>query len=123
MYRKIVSLVILSSFVFYLAGCTSMRYVSPEEVPRVEQKSSVWVIMVDGNQYEVEEPRIEGSRLVGYIEPEGYREIDISKIELIGIKEPDKRKTLKLAAIGLTGAIVLFWILSDSDSDEPSCST
>jgi len=123
MYRKIVSLVILFSFILYLASCSSMRYVSKDEISRVEQKSSVWVILVDGTQYEVEDPRIEGSKLVGYIEPEGYREIDISKIELIGIKEPDKRKTLKLTAIGLTGAIVLFWIMSDSDSDEPPCST
>lgn len=121
MYRKFASLVILLSFVSYLVGCTSMRYLSREEISEVEQKSSVWVTTTDGSQFEIKEPKVESSKLVGYVKPEGYKEIDLSEIESLGIKEPDQRKTILLGVMGFSGAFILIWILSDGESD--SCST
>jgi hypothetical protein len=123
MYRKFVSLVVLLSFVSYLAGCTSMRYISPEETSELEQKSSVWVTMTDGTQLEIKEPKVERSKLVGYVEGKGYKEIEFSEIESLGIKEPDQKKTMMLAAIAVTGAFILVWVLSSGDEDSEPCST
>lgn len=123
MYRKLVSIIVLLSFVSYLASCTTMRYVPREEISKVEQESTVWVIMIDGTQYEIKDPKIDGSKLTGYVEQEGYREIEFSEIESLGIKELDEKKTIKMAAIGVTGAIILIWLLSDGESDGPPCST
>lgn len=123
LYRKFVSIIVLMSFISCTVGCTSMRYVSREELSMVEQKSSVWVIMMDGTKIEVKDPKIEDSRLAGYVEPEGYKEIHFSEIESVGIREQDVSKTVKMAVIGVTGAIIVLWILSDSDSEEPPCST
>ena len=122
MYRKILSFIVLFSFVSYLAGCTSMRYVSREEMPEIEQEPSVWVTMVDGTQYEVNTPKIVDSKLAGHVEGEGYKEIDISEIESLGIKKLDKGKTIVLGMIGVTGAIILIWNLSNDKDSEP-CST
>ena len=121
MYRKFVSFVVLLSFVSYLVGCTSMRYVSPEEMSELEQESSVWVTMTDGTQLEIKEPKVERSKLTGYVDREGYKEIDFSEIESLGIKEPDQKKTILLGVMGFTGAFILIWVLSDGESD--SCST
>jgi len=100
-----------------------MRYVPPEEIYEVERQSVVWVTLADGTEYEVEEPKIEDSTLVGYVEAEGYKEIEFSEIESLGIKELDKRKTVKLAAIGITGAFVLIWVLSNGESESEPCGT
>jgi hypothetical protein len=123
MYRKLISFIVLLSFISCFVGCTTMRYVPREDIFQVEQKSRVWVTLADGMRYEIQEPKIEGSKLVGYVEGEGHKEINLSEIGFLEVKELDKRKTVKLVAIGLTGGIVLIWALSSGDSDEPPCPT
>jgi hypothetical protein len=123
MYRKFVSIIILLSFVCYLCGCTSMRFVSPQETPELGQNSSVWVTMTDGTQLEIKDPEVEESKLVGYVDQEGYKEIDLSEIQSLGIKEPDQRKTMMVAAMVVAGAFVLVWVLSSGDGDSEPCST
>ena len=98
-----------------------MRYLSGEEISEVEQESSVWVTLADGTKYEIKDPKVERSKLVGYVEREGYKEIDLSEIESLGIKEPDTGKTIVLWAIGVTGIVILISVLSDGESE--SCST
>jgi hypothetical protein len=113
MCRKYVSLLLLLSFPFYLASCTSMRYVSPDDMSEVEQESSVWVTMADGSRYELKEPKVEDSKLVGYIEPEDYRQIEASEIESLGIKELDKTSTIALGVCGVAGAVILMYVLGN----------
>jgi hypothetical protein len=100
-----------------------MRYVPREDIYEVEKNSSVWVTLADGTRFEVRDPEIDGSRLVGYAEPKGYTEIDLAEIEWLEVKEMDKNKTMKVAAIGLTAGIVLIWVLSDGESDARPCPT
>ena len=121
MYRKLLSLLLLLCFICYLAGCSSMRYISPDEMPEIERESSVWVTMADGTQYELKEPKVVGPKLVGYIESDGYKEIDPSEIESLAIKELDQTKTIALTVFGIAGAVVLIAVLSDADGG--SCST
>jgi len=99
-----------------------MRYISLEELSEVEQKSSVWVTMADGSRYELKEPKVEDSKLVGYIEPEGYREIDTSEIESLGIQEQDRTTTIALTMFGIAGAIILIAVRSDDSGGSGSCS-
>ncbi len=123
MYQKSVSLIILLSFVSYLGGCTNMRFVSPQETSELGQKSSVWVTMTDGTQLEIKDPEVVESKLVGYVDQEGYKEIDLSEIQSLRIKEPDQRKTIMVAATVVAGAFVLVWVLSSGDGDSEPCST
>ncbi len=87
MYRKIVSVIILSAFVSYLVGCTSMKYLSRDKISEINQKQSVWVMLADSSQYEIKKPQVKGTQLTGYFGAEGYREIDISEVESIGIRK------------------------------------
>ena len=117
MYRKLLSLLLLLCFTCYLAGCSSMRYISPDELPEIEKKSSVWVTMADGSRYELKEPKVEDSKLVGYIEPEGYREIETSEIESLGIKELDKAATIALGVCGFASAVILICVLGNGGGE------
>jgi hypothetical protein len=123
MYPKLLSLLLLLCFTCYLAGCSRMRYISPDEMPEIEKESSVWVTMIDGTQYELKEPRVEGGKLGGYVEPDGYKEIDSSEIESLAIKELDQTKTIALSVFGIAGAVVIISVLSDGGGDSESCST
>jgi hypothetical protein len=123
MYRKFVSFIVLLNLVSYLGGCTSMRYVSPEKASELGQESSVLVTMTDGTRLEVRNPKVEDSRLVGYVDGEGYKEIDFSEIESLGIKEPDQTKTTMVAAMAVTGAFILVWVLSSGSGEDEPCST
>jgi hypothetical protein len=79
--------------------------------------------MTDGTQLQIRNPKVEDSKLVGYVDSEGYKEIELSEIASLRIEEPDQRKTMMVAAMAAAGAFVLVWILSsDSGEDEP-CST
>ncbi len=123
MYRRSVSLAVLLSFVSYVVGCSSIRYVSTDEMSQVGEESSVWVTTTDGTQYEIKEPKVEGSKIVGYVDREGLKEIDLSEIESLGVKEPDQRKTLLLGVIGLTGVAMLIWVLTDESGESEPCGT
>ncbi|KPL01631.1 MAG: hypothetical protein AMJ90_07415 [candidate division Zixibacteria bacterium SM23_73_2] len=75
MYTRFVSLIVLFGFILYLGGCTSKRCLSPDEINQVERKSTVWVTTTDGTEYEIHTPKIVDSRLTGYVEGEGFKEI------------------------------------------------
>jgi len=96
-----------------------MRYISQEEVSEVEEESSVWATMLDGTRYQIQMPRIENSKLVGYVEGEGYKTIALSEVESLGIKELNKEKTIILGIVGVAGAIILIWGLSGDGESEP----
>lgn len=123
MYRKLVSFMVLLNLVSYLGGCTSMRYVSPEETSELGQESSVRVTMTDGTQLEIRDPKVEDSKLVGYVDQQGYKEIDLSEIISLGVKEPDQRKTMMVAGMVAAGAFVLVWVLSSGSGEDEPCST
>ncbi|KPL19233.1 MAG: hypothetical protein AMJ92_04330 [candidate division Zixibacteria bacterium SM23_81] len=120
MYRKCIFLLVSLSFILYLSGCTSMRYISKEEIPELKQGARVRVTMEDGTQYNMKDTKVEDSKLVGYIEAEGYKEIDSSEIASLEIKKLDQAKTIALGVFGVVGAVVLIGFLSNGgDGDEP----
>jgi hypothetical protein len=100
-----------------------MRYISPDELPEIEKESRVWVTMADGTQYELKEPRVEGSKLLGYVESIGYKEIDSSEIKSLAIKELDQAKTIALTVFGIAGTVVFIALLSGAGDDSETCST
>jgi hypothetical protein len=68
-------------------------------------------------------PRIEQTKLVGYVDGEGYKEIDLVDIEWVRVKESNKKETIKWAAIGGIGAGLLIWILAGSGKSEHTTPT
>ena len=117
MYRKVISIIILSTFVAYLVGCTSMRYVSRDKISEIDQKQPIWVTLVDSTQVEVKKPQIKGIQLTGYFGAEGYKEVDISNVESIGIKRIDVVKTLLVGTAGFVGVILLISALSSESNN------
>jgi len=45
--------------------------------------------------------------LVGYVNEDSYREIDLFEIEWVGVKEVSAKETITLSATGLAGAGIL----------------
>jgi hypothetical protein len=122
-YRKCISLLVSLSFLLYLSGCTSVRYISREEIPELKEGASVRVTMEDGTQYNMKDTRVEDSKLVGYVEPEGYKEIDSSEIASLEIKKLDQAKTIALGVFGVVGALVLIGVLSSGGDGDETCPT
>jgi len=118
MYKRFVSVCTLMSFVLYLAGCTTMRHVTFNEISGPERPASVVVKTDDGTKYEVKEPRIDRTKLVGKVDGDGYKEIDLAEIEWVRTEETDKKETIKWAAIGGVGAGLLIWILASSGKSQ-----
>lgn len=123
MYRKLVSLLTLFSFVLYLVGCSTMRHVTFNEISGPECPPSVRVKLDDGTKYEIKEPRIEQNRLVGNVDGEGHKEIDLVDIEWVRVKESNKKETMKWAALGGVAGGILIWVLASSGKSQPRTST
>lgn len=123
MYRRFISLLVFLSFITYLAGCTVMRCVSPDQMSEVKQESSVWVTTAYGTRYEMKEPSTEDSKLVGFVEGYGHREIDSTEIKILEMKELDKTTTIALGVFGVVGAIALIDVLSNGGGGSEPCPT
>ena len=119
MLRKLTSLFLLICLTFSLTNCTSLRHIPREELAGLQTKETMVVTLTNGRQLEIKEPRIEGSQLVGYVEPEGYRTIELIHVESAAIKELDKKKTIGLAAWGLVAAVVAVTLMTREDGPEP----
>ena len=119
MLRKLTSLFLLICLTFSLTNCTSLRHIPREELAGLQTKETMVVTLTNGRQLEIKEPRIEGSQLVGYVEPEGYRTIELIHVESAAIKELDKKKTIGLAAWGLVAAVVAITLATNKDDPEP----
>ena len=117
MYRKVISIIILSTFVSYLVSCTSMRYLSRDQISEIDEKQSIWVILADSSQFEIKKPQVKGTQLSGYFGAEGYKEVDISDVESIGIKKVDVGKTLLVGTAGFVGVILLISALSSESNN------
>ena len=120
MFRKIVSLIISITFIFYLISCTSTRYLSNEELSQEEEISVLHVTTKDGKQLTLNDPILEDKVLTGYLEGVTFTEIDTSNVESMGIKKLKKGSTLLVGAVGIAAAI-LFLTSQGSSSDD--CST
>jgi hypothetical protein len=118
MYRKFLAIFTLLSFLIYIAGCSTMRHVTYQELSGPEKPPSVLVKMDDGTKYKIKEPRVEQNKLIGKVDGEGYKEFDFLEIEWIRVNEVDSKKTLKMATLGAVGAGILIWILASSDKSE-----
>ena len=74
--------------------------------------------LVESTQYEVKKTQIKGIQLTGYFGAEGYKEVDVSNIESIGIKKIDAGKTLLVGTASFFGAMLLISAFSSE-----SCNT
>jgi hypothetical protein len=95
-----------------------MRHVTYQELSGPERPPSVLVKTDDGTKYKIKEPRVEQNKLVGKVDGEGFKEIDLLEIEWVGVKEASSKKTITMAAVGAAGAGILIWILAGSGKSE-----
>ena len=64
MIQRIVPYVILFSFLFYTWNCTSMKYLSHNDVSNMEKEQTLWIILLNGEQVKVKEPKIKDTKLM-----------------------------------------------------------
>jgi hypothetical protein len=115
-FHKRTAIPLLLSLV--LSGCSTRIPLSKEDPSQWTTRSKIWVILKDGRQYQVTNPEISDSKLRGYFHPDDRRQIDISEIESLSIKELDKTRTFGLVAWSLVAAGVLISILVDEDESK-----
>jgi hypothetical protein len=84
----------------------------------LQTKGSLLITLTNGRTLEMKEPRVEGSQLLGYVEPEGFRTIELARIESAEIKELDRKKTIGLAAWGLVATIVAITLMTGEDEPD-----
>ena len=118
MYRKFLAIFTMFSFVLYIAGCSTMRHVTYQELSGPERPPSVLVKTDDGTKYKIKEPRVEQNKLIGKVDGEGFKEFDLLEIEWVGVKEGSSKKTITMAAVGAAGVGILAWILASSGKSE-----
>lgn len=100
-----------------------MRYISREEIPELKEGASVRVTMEDGTQYNMKDTRVEDSKLVGYVEPEGCKEINSSEIASLEVRKLDQAKNIALGVFGVVGTIILISVLNDGGGEDELCPT
>lgn len=99
MHRKYASLISLFAFIFFMTSCsmfTSKEYLARVENPKIKDKDKIWVTTTNGMEYELYQPKIKGSMIVGTVySAEMYnkvKEIEISKIAFVKAEEIDNGK-------------------------------
>lgn len=123
--RRIISLVILATFLWYLSACSRREaiYISEGRIPKglsseIEESGKVWVTMRNGNEYEFRWIAIQGEKIVGTgirREPTGRtlrverEEVPLADAQLISIQKIDAEKTGYLTGclVGITGVVLL----------------
>ena len=114
MFRKLISLIVLFAYLLYMGGCTSLRNLPREEISELDKKEKIWVTTNDGMEYVIRTPWIQGSKLMGYVDGQGHKEIELSTIESMKTEELNKTRTLILTVVGITGAILLLHLMFGS---------
>jgi hypothetical protein len=120
--HKGTTILVLLCLSLSLAGCSTTRQIPKEEPSQWKTRSKVWIILNDGRQYRVTDPRLSDSRLTGHFHPDDRSQVELSEIESLSIKELDKTKTFLLVAWGLVATGFFIGVLIDESKSEP-CST
>ena len=111
MGRKYVALIVIIAYLGYTVGCTSMKTFPREEIPKLGEREKVWIKTDDGTEYIINEPWIQGDKLMGYVEGQGHQEIEISKIEAMKTEEFDATKSLVLTVVFAVGGVLLMSVM------------
>jgi len=118
MSYKSISIIMFVTALLNLASCSRMRYFSREEVFRVKDEASIVVITKTGARYELSQPQLVDSVLVGVVRGMGNQRFAVTDIDSIGIKELDQGKTAILGIVGVTGALIIISNLIPDDDDD-----
>lgn len=111
MWQKCVALIVIISYLFYTVGCTSMRTIPREEMSNLVEREKVLVKTVDGMEYLIKEPWIQDSKLMGFVEGEDHKEIELSKIQSMKCEELHPVKTLIATVVLTTAGILLISVV------------
>jgi len=123
MNKKIISLILIATFLFYFLSCTSMRYVNKEELSDESEISKLHIKTKDGQEFVIHEPIVEEQILSGYLEGIDYKEVNFSEIESMGIKKLNKGGTIILSAAGIAVAVLFIASQGSGGSSNTDCST
>lgn len=127
MGQKCIALIVIIATLSYTVGCTSMRTLPREEMSNLAEREKVLVKTEDGMEYLIKEPWIQDSKLMGFVEEEGHKEIELSKIQSMKAEELHPVKTLIATVVLTTGGILLISVIfrgilfgAGSDSSDDS---
>lgn len=129
--KRVVSLVILVTFLWYLSACTTREtiYHPKGRFSEIRKADKVWVTMKNGAEYEFTSIVMRGEKIVGTgikkvpigrpLEVNG-EEIALADVQVMSIRRIDTERTLLGAAIalGITGIVLMSRLYADSRYDE-----
>jgi hypothetical protein len=113
-----VTLAVLLSLVLSISGCSTRIPLSKEDPSQWPSHSKIYIVLSDGRRYEVTDPALSDSKLMGRFDPDDRTEVAVDEIESLSIRKLDKTKTYGLVAWALVAAGILIGIMIDEDKAE-----
>lgn len=119
MYKQYRAYFAITILVLLAAGCTTTKYLTENEAHRISSKKEIWVTTKSGAEYKVDNPKVEGSKIVGIVHGKPM-ETDFSEIAFVKVKTTNKEQIV-LGSAAVAVAAGMFYGLSTAPPVEISC--
>ena len=116
-------LIVFAVIVTVSASCSRTKYLVREDFSRMEKKSSAQIILIDGTEHKIRNPRIENEQVIGTLDDEALVSFDFEKIDTIAIKEFDAAQTIIFGAVGVGTALLILSSLDNNSTESDDCYT
>jgi len=113
------TLFLLLCLILSLSGCSTRVPLAIEDPSQWTTRSKISIVLDNGREYIVREPRLADSKLQGIFSPDDRQEAELAEITSLSVRELDTARTVGLALWGLAATIVLITLLGDGGGEEP----
>ena len=83
-YKALTFLVML---IFFFSCTKSFIYVAPQEEIRISSSDKVTIMLKNGKEIELKQPKVEDGKIVGVTKKDEKKELDISSIQAVKIEK------------------------------------
>jgi len=102
-----------------LSSCSSRIPLPPEDPSQWAGRSRIFLVLTDGSEYTVTEPSLKDSTIEGSFSPGDRREVGLDEIASLSVSKLDRTRTIGLAVLGLTAAVILIALLGGGGGQAP----
>ena len=108
-YKALTFLVIL---IFFFSCTKSEIYVAPQEEVRISSSNRVTIILKDGSEIEIKQPKIVNEKIVGITKESEKKEIDISSIRAVKIVKKNASLAYLYTGVAVVAGILILGALT-----------
>jgi len=106
-YKALTFLVML---IFFFSCTKSFIYVAPQEEIRISSSDKVTIILKDGTEIELKQPKVENEKIVGVTKKDEKKEIEISSIQAVKIEKVESSLAYLYAGIAVVAGILIIGV-------------